>query len=475
MTFTTAYKPNLPALRRILSILAVVFAVPTLFFWSQEIWQRPVVLLRVDERWLFNVSAGGMLFAVIAWPGRRRRGFWWKRAVLGGVIIASTMGAAYFTGRDSAVEDLKQHRALTGSNEFIWPPTDQRLAWLLPVREWLEDRGVPVPTGHRAADPVPYSISEEPIEHLVETSRWQVRHEFMRDMMRDENRAAYLVYEWHRWFPAVTGQDVTLARRSEMIEWLETLADDSSAAKTSRDAATFWIGLIVLTDVDAFAYWRVLVRDAMLACDDPPMCHSGDVWIRVLDVLLAFDSRDETVALTRKLLREPTLLRRALRERVRGMAGHMQPIMDEIERQDALGIVDVPMAMWVDLRHLADHQPDSPERTEVRQRLRGLIAVWLVEDAVRVRKRFGSDRFGANIVADVILEMPDEIRSSLAGHAHGILEGVGADPGEDPLPAAIQQALMIPERNPCGWKMVRTRLNFQLLQPLAGLVWPGVT
>jgi hypothetical protein len=104
-----------------------------------------------------------------------------------------------------------------------------------------------------------------------------------------------------------------------------------------------------------------------------------------------------------------------------------------------LEILDAPTAIWVDLRHLADRQPESPEREEVCRRLRNVMAGWLLEEPQRFRKRFRNEHYAhADFSADVILEMPAETRTRLAAHACLILQDSG-----DALPAAIQQALMI--------------------------------
>lgn len=194
-------------------------------------------------------------------------------------------------------------------------------------------------------------LYDQPVEALLAIFEWEIRREFMQRMMMDEAKATLLVLEWPRMFPVVSGQDVTLANRLEMLDWLDG---------RSCEASTFWMALVVLTDPEAFAGWRVPVRDRMLAADDPATLPEADAWMRALNLLLAMDAPGDAVALTQPLLRHPNLMRRALRERVRGMDGHLPAMLDALVAIDADGGIHAAAAMWVDLKHLAERSPNPP-------------------------------------------------------------------------------------------------------------------
>lgn len=439
---------NLPALRRTMAVLAMAGAFPALVWGLLEVWQRPIRLSGVDDRWLIAAGIAGFLFAILAWPAGRCGGCWWKRAGLGGAVLAVFLIGVCSMGREMAVGGLMRHPDVDRARGIERPETKTLKSRMEAVREWLIYHRLPVPKKPNDLYEEPYTLFNEPLDHLLETSRWPVRREFMRRMMRDEKGAAFLVDEWHRLFPAVTGQDVALAQRNDMLKWLDALARAPSTTTASRDAATFWMALIVLSDPGAFAGWRVPVRDGMLACEHPPMTFVGDAWMRVIDVLLAFDSEEETVDLTGVFERDPRLLRRALREQVRGMEGRMPRMLDEIAREDALGSRDAPVAIWLDLKRLTDRLPDSPERTETLEALREILATWLTEDEWSVRERFKSDYGNRHTSAgDFIMEMPEEIQRRLHAHALGLLADFKPDESRtwrgSGSQATLERALLI--------------------------------
>lgn len=76
-------------------------------------------------------------------------------------------------------------------------------------------------------------------------------------VMNDANAVVLATRDWRRLLPAIVGQDVTLAGRNELIGLQHELSNDPSAAPACRDAATFWMGLIILTDTPEFERWRI--------------------------------------------------------------------------------------------------------------------------------------------------------------------------------------------------------------------------
>jgi len=224
---------------------------------------------------------------------------------------------------------------------------------------------------------------DEPLGHILEASRWRVRKAFLREIITNEKYVILMTMNWQRLFPAMIGQDVTLARRHELMRLLDTLTKNKSTAATSRDAAVFWMGLIVLTDFEAFAAQRTRVRDMMLASDNPPMSLSSDVWMRVLNALIAFDDHEKITTFSSRLARDGMLLRRAVREGVRGIESQAKAVIHEIKTLDARGERAAAAALWLDLRLLIERADGLSEVNNTRQWLLETLAKWLMEDSDR--------------------------------------------------------------------------------------------
>ncbi len=433
-----------------LVLLAMMVVLSAITLWSLEVWLRPRFLHPVADFWLGSAVVVGMVAAVFGWPGICMRSLWWRTG-LGFSLSAILLGGGRVVRDEIAVRHLVMHeeRHLERWEKFrmrelvtdVWAP-------LRPVLDRLNDHGVWVPSKRNQGDEMPYHVHNYRLERLLEVCRWNVRSEFLRRMMLDEKHAEFLMRDWHRIFPAVTGQDVTLANRTEIIGWLDQLAVDAGTDGKIRDIATFWMALVVLTDPESFAAWREPVRDRMLASDDPPLHFSGDVWMRALDLLLVYDSEDEVVALTERLTRDSDLMRRALREGVRGMEGHIDLVMAEIERQNARWATRVTTAMWVDLKHLTDRMPDSEIRSQTRARLGNMMVAWLLGDVSSLRERFGERTDHRKLgVEDLVIELSAEQQNQLKNFAFENLQkpyrAHSQSQFDARLPSQIEQALMI--------------------------------
>jgi hypothetical protein len=414
------------------ALACFIIAMLATWLWACEVWQRPLAMMKWDEGIILAVAvamicAGGSLVLL---NGSRLR---WFRAIL--VLVSGCMMIAGISkmAHVSAIRELIRHHEVANSigvdsKAGVLP------RWLESLREWWdsgrrarpESSGLIVTKKRHSYE----GLDGQALDHLLESSRWRVRKAFLLEIMHHEAANVVVTRDWHRLFPAVVGQDVTLARRRELLSLLDAMANDASTLVTIHNVAVFWMGLIVVTDVQAFAADRARVRDLMLSCDDPPMSLTGDVWMRVLNVLMAFDGPTGQATHSKRLTRDGMLLRRAVREGVRGIDRWTGSVIKEIEALDTGNDPLAATALWLDLHHLIANQ-DGHAGT--RQWLGETMARWLMEDSEMVRKRFSHDlRVNGT---DFFIELPRETRNSLAAHAMDVIKDT------PPPPAAIESKL----------------------------------
>jgi hypothetical protein len=434
-----------------MAVVAVAVSIVSSILWALEAWLHPLLVVRIDDRWMLAVAIGAWFAAALAWPGKLR-GSWWWRAGAAGVLCATSLYGVSIKAHDEALRMLmgmwKAHYAVHGET----PTPEVRRAMEKPFPESWFYFGLKPPPRETSG---PYTVWTEyrpehtPLDHLIETSRWPVRRNFIQRVMGDENGVVLATRDWHRLLPAVVGQDVTLSRRNELIAWLDVHSRDQSAAPACRDAAILWMALIVLTDVPEFERWRAPVRDAMLACDNPPLSLTGDVWMRVLDALLAFDP--DPTAFTQPLARNGILLRRAVRERLRGMEGQTSAIMREIETLDETSPQSA-IALWLDLKHMVERMSAKSETREIRTWLAKMMFQWLAQDTAGFDARFlKSHRIWARNLNDLLVDFTDDETKSLALRANELVASTdpriksttGRRNVPHEVPAAIIQALVI--------------------------------
>jgi len=411
---------NLLLSRGLLAVFCFLFAMSASWFWAIEVWQRPDSMLHWDERLmlvaaLVGFSTGSVLLLIAGHAARLRHA----------LIVTTFCGLAFagicVTAHTSAVKGLLRHRDLVPSSHD------------LRVLDALNTHDEEFPEKWINEFLSRFRYQDEPLDHLLEASRWRVRKAFLQEIITDEKHVGLVARNWQRLFPAVIGQDVTLARRHELMRRLDTLAKEESAAASIRNAAVFWMGLIVLTDTKLFAAERTRVRDMMLASDDPPMNLTGDVWMRVLNALVAFDAPEKIAPLSIGLTRDRILLRRAVREGLRGIETQAEAVIHEIEMLDAGGERTAAAALWLDLRLLIARADGQSVHTDTRHWLLETLVKWLMEDSASVRERFAPDLHmnggGHRTKAtDFVMEMPEQTRAKLAAQAMRVLESAPEKP-----------------------------------------------
>lgn len=416
------------------------------WFWATEVWARQEWMFKVNEHHLLAAGVIGLLagFGFISTSlrasFRRKLSF---TLLAGGLTFAAIFGLAHLLSVRSLWREARagEYRA---DADYPWYAGIQT-RWDDFVIEKFYDKPVH-PTWRR------YNYRDESTDHLVETSRWRVRKAFILRIAGDEDKALLAIYNWHWLFPAIIGQDVALARRQELLHEFAQLSRREDVPGPCRDVMLLWMGLIVLTDHEAFAEHRVAIRDAMLTRENPSFAMTGDVWMRVLNSLLAFDPPESRAGLVARFAQNPEMLRRAVRESLRGIEEQSDAILSEISRLDKFHRTTEAAALWLDLLNLY-HQPKAPPAPPaVLAGLHRTMTEWLMEDSSRVRERFSPPKDAIQIHQvsgdDFRTTLPEECQDLLAGHAEGLLKKIARGttwiPSEDSLQAVeIEHLLMI--------------------------------
>lgn len=400
----------------LLGFAALATLIGGALLWGVESWMLPQSLWRTwDWVWLLVVGAGGLGFTgfmISLGAGRRR-----LRLALVALAISLAMACGVrWIGGELALSRFFQSYELGGTAVDGPESLSQRLA------KWLEDKQLEVPAWLQARASANRPVADPPRMHrLLAASRWPVRMTFVKRMMRDEKLAAYLVENWDECFPAVTGADVDLDHRRELMEWLRVFREDPSLSENSRHAATLWMGLVVLTDASEFAVWREPVRDAMLRVAEPIQADHHDCWMRVLDTLLAFDPPESWPVATQVLASHPTTLRRAVRERVRGVMHHFDAIVREFDDSGRAGDWNGALAIWQDTgRWLAAH-PGTAVEDRVKQWRSTVMFRWLKTDGLGTKW----DKLFYN--HEILLNLTDEDRVDLTPEQEAVLHAKARD------------------------------------------------
>lgn len=340
--------------------------------WGVEPWMRPDLTRRwPDGLWLPIASTGGLGLVAVAACGRggTRR---WLRVLAASTVVVLLLGWTRWCGGRVALDRLCNDEMLQAETKKESPSMLGRLA------QWLRDKGYNVPDELEKfthAD----RIEPPPLWHLLECSRWPLRRAFIDHVMPQAQAARFLAGAWHRFFPAVVGPDVDLRHRHELLEILNRIRNNKKLSGESRQAATLWMGLVFLTDPPEFDAWRVPLRDAMLGCTNPLHGNRGDYWMRVLDALLAFDPPRQWSQLTAPLAADASLLRRAVRERVRGMPGHLEAIVNEVKTSEHKDDWHAAFALWLDTGRLLAAYPAAPGAETVLAWRRATMFRWLMD------------------------------------------------------------------------------------------------
>ena len=368
--------------------------------WGMESWMLPEATWRIAKWIRLAVAIGGGLgfagFMVLLARGKHRP----RQALLGLAITVGVVGGMRWIGGELAVSRLCKAEELSGALSATPTSLSQR------VVQWLEDNHINVPVGLKT-----WASNGKPMENpprmsrLVSYSRWPVRREFVKRMMTDEKHAAYLAGRWDECFPAVTGADVDLAHRRDLMEMFRTIHGNLSVSECSRQAASLWMGLVFLTDPVEFARWRGPIRDAMLGVSDPIQAEYHDCWMRVLDTLLAYDPPASWPVATEALISNPTTLRRAVRERVRGVMSHFDAVVREFEASERAEDWGGAFALWQDTgRWLAEelapeHLKTLVENSRSRWDPYGCSALILYFDAWSATPNFSDEEWLLDAIA----------------------------------------------------------------------------
>jgi hypothetical protein len=347
---------------------------------SIDAWQRPGVFSTWNGGWFLLAAA-----VLTAWwlqrliRGTDARQRWLRIFCVAACFLIAAVGLRL--GSDI----LGAQRLL---HQMIQPYPQPRSEWLENTLDWVEGNldkaGIPTDWLPEAPDESSADL-ETALYHHLETSRPSLRLRFAReamttakpDLFRRPARPA--LTSWHRLFPPVTGADVTLRQRQRLWKIARDLHADGRAAAESRMAAALWMGLIVATDPEAFAEWRPVARKAMLSWIDPPMADTGDIWMRTLDLLLLPDPVDIQTSLTAQAAADPTWLRRAVRERVRAVSGHLRSALEILADSGSQDPGEPEIALWCDLAtclRIVGGGHDAALEAD----LRGMLVEWLLED-----------------------------------------------------------------------------------------------
>jgi len=436
------------------AIIALAAGLVAALMWANEPWQRPLRVIRVaDATWL-AIAILGFATGAAAWPirGLNRWGWAW-RAAASAAVCTTILTSFLHMRRTAAVEALLDHDEVMGivTPGFSRPKStpswfdDLRQDFAHGIRTILGISKTPSGTGLNT------EVPPDAYDHFLETCRWPTRRAFIQEILGNESRARLATHHWHRLFPAVIGQDVTLARRSELLDWLDGLATSASAHPTCRDAAAFWMALIVLTDADAFGDWGDRTIQLMLESNVPPMSLTGDVWMCALDLLIALTPEENHAELAAPLTRDPMLVRRATRQRVRGMQHHARAITREIESLEQQWQHRAATAIWFDLMRMAKITDGQKPVNEIHAWLTSTMERWLMHDSDVVLEYFQGHHYFNHGVSGILLDgvldypLPDASRKRLAAKARAILESVEHTPPEHSsgFPDECMHALLI--------------------------------
>ena len=412
------------------------------WFWAVEVWLRQEWMFRVNENHLLAAGITGLLagFTLVGVSrGVRRKRIILRSLVGCGLAFAAIFGFAHSSSVGALWEQTKDGK----SNFYESGP------WYLGLQERWDEfvvrkfYGKSVhPTWRR------YNYRDEEFNQLVETSRWRVKKAFILRIAKDEDKALLAISNWHWLLPAIIGQDVTLVRRQELLHEFSQLSRREDLPGPCRDAMLLWMGLIFLTDHEAFAEHRVGIRDSMLAREAPAFAMTGDVWMRVLNALLAFDLPGTRAGLVSRYAYNPEMLRRAVRESLRGIEQQAEAVMAEITRLDQLDRPSEATALWLDLLHLQNQPMPQVVSTSLQQ----IITHWLLEASPRVRARFSLPKEASQIHQvsgeDFKIALPEEAQALLVEHAEALIRQLATGANwipteEQTLPVEVEHLLMI--------------------------------
>jgi hypothetical protein len=317
--------------------------------WSLEPWQRPWITRMPDERVWFALSCAGLVvLTVLPWRWKSPARYLWKSVL----VLAS--GALLFVGlpvfcKALAVESLEsmlekeialhaKQLSMGLGGMAVQPDT-----LVKKLHDALENIGVGSPKWLKERARNTERKPARPTHGFIAASSWPVRKRMADAMVRDALHADYLMAFWKEYFPAFTGQDVTLECRRDWLSQLDALRKEPGLSLPTRQASLLMMALIILTDPPEFESWRAPVRDAMIQLREPLLHrwtgHSQTFWYRSLDALLALDPPGSWARHTRPMVVEGAAFKQAVEAPVRGLFGNFDaflPIFENCKDLDDL-------------------------------------------------------------------------------------------------------------------------------------------
>ncbi len=306
--------------------------------WSVETWQRPWITRVPDERIWLGLACLGLL-GLMVFPLRWRSPARFVRRVV--LVVAG--GALLLGGLRVYCEELAVGKLESMLEEEISLHMEQLKGGLhVPsdtlvkkLHDALESTGVGSPKWLADRARSGESKPIKPTHGFVARSRLPVRLRMADAMVRDAKKANYLMAFWREYFPAFTGQDVTLECRRALLLQLDAMRKEPGHPLPTRQACLLVMALIVLTDPPEFESWRVPVRDAMIGLREPVVNpwtgQSQDFWYRALDALLALDPPESWSMLARPMVVEGEAFLQAMRVPVRGLTGNFDAFLPIFE------------------------------------------------------------------------------------------------------------------------------------------------
>lgn len=231
---------------RVLPLMAAIVSLAVGFIsavlWASEPWQRPLFLLRVADGFWLGIAIAGFGASAVVWPAFGTRRHWAWRAMGCIALSGFILPTALHVRGSAAVAALLDHDEVWKISEPGFSRPDPQQSWVDVMKKfWREEilHFFEAPRTYLASDGLEEIIPPDAYDHLLETCRWPTRRAFICEILTDESRVRLATHHWHRMFPAVIVQDVTLSHRSEWLEWLDERAAEKSTPAACRDAAAF--------------------------------------------------------------------------------------------------------------------------------------------------------------------------------------------------------------------------------------------
>ncbi len=396
----------------VIFIAAACFLVAGIL-WCIEPWQRPGASCLASDEVLLAVASLALLAVVARFCFGRKpaRGWLWAIAIcicgfvlLGGLrLMFGHLALSQFETRlDREILNSEPYREESGKS--LAERLVGTLEWLrVGVPDWLT----------RHVENRRFGVTPT-TECLIASSRWPLRRALADSLIKDGTRANFLLREWKRLFPVITGADDTLEYRHDWMKRLDHQRGDVALGNDSRQAAIICMALIILTDPPEFEPWRTKVRDMMLGWNEPFSPVAEALWMRALDTLLALDPPESWAGLTQRMLANKENLYHAMSAPVRGIAEHFGALALEFAEFERHNQTEHGFALWQCLGDSLKHWPDRFNESEaetIRNWRRDVLFRWLMDHGRGTREELSNTR------GRVLLALTPQQQNQLAASA----------------------------------------------------------